>query len=1742
MKRRIWLSTLVFTLIAVLASVAVACGGNDTPEPARCDHDYAVKYDENNHWRECAICHDKTDVTAHAFADETVEPTYTEKGYTEHTCECGYNYRGEETERIAKVIVLAGQSNAVGWTYSKNLKPVVTPEEYEKYRAGFDNVKIFYSAAPLQADDAQAKTKNENSAFEPVKLGQGRYTSLEDGAFGPEVGLAAYLTENYPDETFYIIKDATGGATLHGSWLCPSSLGLLEKTEEDITLYNHLMQKVDDGMAMLKADGVDARILSFVWMQGENDAQSYAFDYPTLWNNFIGDVTTAFAEKGYLTETGLTTIDGGITQRWTNYDVVNAAKERYAAISSKAYFVEVAHEDWMTYDRDNNDHAHLDALSMIRLGNEFGKSFALAYADIYNEKQTYALPTLDGAGTSENPYIIANEDDYKAFVYENYFNEAARSACYKITADLGAENSPLRLYAGKTAATAFAGKIDGNGKTICIDLGANAGVGFIGYAAGATITDLTVDGKVEYTNSGSGAGGLVGAVLYAGGKVTTLSNCVNKAIITANGGGNAGGMIGRSTGNISIVGGSNGGTVNADANYVGGAVGYVLRQNAYVPAVTIGNFTNEGKITAANNAGGLLGRSDGCNVTIINCANNGEVATTANYVGGAVGYIINSGEYVPSLTITDFTNGGKITGATGVGGVVGLIHSGTKTAAHVLNYVKNTGEIVGENQVGGIVGTIGGEKFTDLTIEYIAAGYEADGIETPVGANPGNATKLVKTCKEHSFEKTSHVDATCAGNGCDLYTCAVCGQTEKRNEVPALPHTPEAITEIAASYATAGVKAHYACSVCKKHFTDGACENEIADYEAWKAGDGKIAAEKDDETYGTAEKPYSIANAADYKAFAAAVNGKNNMSGKYAKLTADIGSAEDPITSVIGNANVARFSGTLDGNGCEIYVNLNSSGNGVGLIGYATAATVKNLTVSGTITYTGSSSFAGAIIGTVPYGDGTATTISGCTVKAVVTATKAHAGGILGSATGNVVIENCTMKGSVISGTGAVGGAIGKLVRYEQAESRFCNVTGFKNENATLTAKTVKGDVVGVMDGNTAVNISYATAHVKDENGNDVLVGSASATAAVVITHTAHTYAHVDGTAANCTTTGVKEHYKCTCGALFIKGADDNYTAVTADELVIAVNDSHNYGEWAHDEGKETHSRVCSRNAEHKETAACSLVKGATTDPTFDENGYTEYTCSVCSATYRKDIIDKLIAVAKVGDTRYATLGAAIEAAGNDGVVTLLADGETTLGEGQTLRVILGGYTLTVTSGMDGKVVNSTEDGGVTTYVLADAHVHSYDTVKYDETNHWNECSCGEKSNVTQHDFTTSVTAPTCTANGYTTYTCDCGYTKTGDETTKLGHDGKVTAAVAASYATTGVKEYYTCSRCGEHFSDATCENSIDDLEAWKTADGLIAAQKDDEAFANNETNPYTIANMTDYLAFATGEGVASADLKKAYSQKFFKLLIDIGTESEPATVAIGSANMYFAGTLDGNGKTAYVDLNLDCAAGFVTYLAGGTVKNLTVKGSVVRNSTTSASHVGGVVGLVTTAGGTIENCNNYADVTTASASCTAGGIVGSVTGVATITNCNNYGDIVAENCKYVGGIVGYVNGGTLTLTGAENTGNVVGKTWVGGIVGLVNANGKTQTIDTVTVKDCEIKVTKKALDGTTKASLGGVMGRSSNSGIKYRNWTVTNVKFYVEGVETDCEYTDFTTKTDGNAKPGLMFGSSKGAFTLIAD
>ena len=70
---------------------------------------------------------------------------------------------------------------------------------------------------------------------------------------------------------------------------------------------------------------------------------------------------------------------------------------------------------------------------------------------------------------------------------------------------------------------------------------------------------------------------------------------------------------------------------------------------------------------------------------------------------------------------------------------------------------------------------------------------------------------------------------------------------------------------------------------------------------------------------------------------------------------------------------------------------------------------------------------------------------------------------------------------------------------------------------------------------------------------------------------------------------------------------------------------------------------------------------------------------------------------------------------------------------------------------------------------------------------------------VTTHHYESVVTPPTCTEDGYTTYTCTiCGDTYVETEPdTALGHVEETDAAVAATCTETGLTEGSHCSRCG---------------------------------------------------------------------------------------------------------------------------------------------------------------------------------------------------------------------------------------------------------------------------------------------------------------------------------------------------------
>ena len=83
-------------------------------------------------------------------------------------------------------------------------------------------------------------------------------------------------------------------------------------------------------------------------------------------------------------------------------------------------------------------------------------------------------------------------------------------------------------------------------------------------------------------------------------------------------------------------------------------------------------------------------------------------------------------------------------------------------------------------------------------------------------------------------------------------------------------------------------------------------------------------------------------------------------------------------------------------------------------------------------------------------------------------------------------------------------------------------------------------------------------------------------------------------------------------------------------------------------------------------------------------------------------------------------------------------------------------------------------------------------------------CSCGKTytGNVTEalgHKESASVTLPDCLNGGYTTYTCTaCGETRTGDATDPLGHTDETVEGKAATCTETGISDGKKCSVCHE--------------------------------------------------------------------------------------------------------------------------------------------------------------------------------------------------------------------------------------------------------------------------------------------------------------------------------------------------------
>jgi len=159
-----------------------------------------------------------------------------------------------------------------------------------------------------------------------------------------------------------------------------------------------------------------------------------------------------------------------------------------------------------------------------------------------------------------------------------------------------------------------------------------------------------------------------------------------------------------------------------------------------------------------------------------------------------------------------------------------------------------------------------------------------------------------------------------------------------------------------------------------------------------------------------------ISTKAQWDTFAANVG---NYDGKYVQLGANIGTANDPITTMTTKST--SFRGIFDGNGKTMTVNFSADTGNEGAFRYLNDGTIMNLTITGTVTAGGN--YASGLVARTSGGD---CLIDNCVVNTNV-AGSGYAGGIVahGDNATKLTITNCIYGGEISKVSSFSGGILG---------------------------------------------------------------------------------------------------------------------------------------------------------------------------------------------------------------------------------------------------------------------------------------------------------------------------------------------------------------------------------------------------------------------------------------------------------------------------------------------------------------------------------------------------------------------------------------------------------------------------------------------------------------------------------------------------------------------------------------------
>jgi hypothetical protein len=544
--------------------------------------------------------------------------------------------------------------------------------------------------------------------------------------------------------------------------------------------------------------------------------------------------------------------------------------------------------------------------------------------------------------------------------------------------------------------TGFNGNFNGNGHKISnmtMNMTAGDFAGLFGYVYGSGqvlnlgVEDVNVSGRQSAAglmgaNSGTvsgcyATGTVSGSDYYVGGLIGwnggTVSGCY--ATSSVSGYYYAGGLTGYSNASGAVSNSYATGAVGG-SSYIGGLIGDNLGSVSSKCYAT-------GAVTGSTEIGGLVGENENSG-TVDHCYAEGAVSGVvffshnSYYVGGLIGY--NSG------TVTYCYEQGSVT-RQGVGG--SLLDAGGLVGYNDANITScyARGAVSGSSYVGGLVGY----NYGSTTNGCYSTGSVSGG--TNVGGLVGyNNSGSITNCFWDT--ETSGQPTSAGGTG----------------KTTAEMKTESTFTSAGWDFAWAGI------------------DGDSADWVLWIAGQSYPTLAWQPATFGggsgTSGDPWKIATRQHllFLAYNSAY-----YSGSYI-MTSDIDMSEYTGTMYrpIGYASGLRhyyFTGTFDGGG-HIISNLTysteSSAANVGMFGYTSSATIKNLGLEG-VTINTMGDTVGGLVGYQYRGY-----VNNCYTTGSVSG-QGSVGGLVGAELGSI---NNSYSLAAVTGTNAVGGLVGGISGY----------------------------------------------------------------------------------------------------------------------------------------------------------------------------------------------------------------------------------------------------------------------------------------------------------------------------------------------------------------------------------------------------------------------------------------------------------------------------------------------------------------------------------------------------------------------------------------------------------------------------------------------------------------------------------------------------------------------------------------